>query len=165
MQQKVLIWALLTLVILALVIIISYPYHLQDRPMFYEFDDPIAESRVVAGDEYWDVLFKVTDYEEMDPTLWSEFEVVVTSSSGKELFRTTTVNEDAPSKYDNGTDGTVDVEAWYIDTGSDSFMEKGDYLVFTGLTEEFQGATLRIYHVTQQFGNRVADDKFPSSFE
>ncbi len=167
MKNKVLIWALLTLVILAIVIIINFPYHLIDKPMFYEFDKPDDEKRIIDGDDYWDVTFEVTDYEKLDPTVWSEMEIVVTSKSGNELFRTRTLKENDPSQYDDETNGTVDVEVWYIngDTPLGGGMDTGDILVFTGLTKEFQGATLRIYHVTQQNGDRIADEKFPSKFE
>ena len=165
--EKVLIWAAVTLLILAFVYIVSYPYYLRDRPMFYEFGGPDVEERVIGGDDHWDVTFEVIDYEEMDPTVWSEMEIVVTSESGNELLRTRTVKENDPSQYDNGTNGTVDVEVWYVngDTRLTGGMDTGDLLVFTGLTKEFQGATIRIFHTTQQFGDRIAEERFPPRFE
>ena len=161
--EKILIWIGLTSLILAFIYIVTYPYYLNEDPMYYVFGIPDIDNRMINGDDYWDVSFEIIDHEERDRAEWTDIEIIVYNQSGRELLRTRVIKENNPVMYDNGTNGTVNVEVWHVDISQKRFLNTGDTLIFTGLTDEYQGAYFWIQYIPRN--NPIARGEFPISFD
>jgi len=106
---------------------------------------PIASARQVNDATYCDISFTVNRIAPATAVVsWSEVLVDVESASGSTLLAATPPFVDMPLAYDDGTDGTVDVQVWFMDADDDGEISSGDYVKLTGLTAAYEGGQLEL---------------------
>ncbi len=107
---------------------------------------PQVHQRDINGTPYWDATFTVNKITPKDMTVdWSDVRIVIKSATGSVLVTLTEPIADNPAMYDDDADGSVDVQIWYDEIGAtaDGEMEQGEKVKLTGLTYDFQGATVQ----------------------
>ncbi len=120
------------------------PWHEEKLTVLTE--NPHMQARDINGTFYWDatvVIDRVTPRDEQ--VLWGEVWVSIKSENGSLLDAAMQPSIDNPGGYDDDTDGSVDVEAWFIETRTgDVKMSGGDGIKLTGLTPDYEGATVQL---------------------
>ena len=114
---------------------------------------PTVEQRSIDGQVRWDTILNINwmSPEDARPS-WADVRVIVKSSDGMVLESQRAPEEDL-GFYDDGADGTIDVELWFIERGSrDSVIAVGDAIRITGMTEEYQEATVEIVYAGERIG-------------
>ena len=107
---------------------------------------PDVTERMIADQTYWDAEIEIN---KVTPNLalitFSEVKVIVKSSDGSVLISSTEPLYDDPSDYDDGLDGTVDVQVWYKATIPGSIVVAGDSFKLTGMADtDYEGALVQI---------------------
>lgn len=162
-NTKVLIFLVCATVLIAIVLIMIY--NPMAGRMLYKFGEISAHEREIDGDIYWDVGFKIIDDTSPDIASYHEVLVVIENENGKEMFRQKPLKRDDPTQYDDASDGTVDIEVWLSPSPDDNInMNIGDWIIVTGLTKQYQGATIYFYNVDDEFGESIGRIDFPSEF-
>jgi hypothetical protein len=155
--------AMLTIVIMAVLILLAwylFPPGIFGPDVYYttvKFADPQLESRIVGDDEHWDVVAPI---KKLTPkgreVLWSEVKVIIYGINGSYYHEELGPEADDPSEYDDGADGTVDIEVWYVNgVGDPLHLEAGDGIKITGLTSEFIGASVNLQVKGRSIGNFI----------
>ena len=122
---------------------------------------PEPIQRQIGGTSHWDVTSRVNMVSPSGTKLlWSEVRIIVKSSMGALLIPATLPSPDAPASYDDASDGTVDVEAWFIDVDGDGNLEAGDTLKLTGIGASYEGAVVEMVKA----GARIASLTLPTDF-
>jgi hypothetical protein len=133
--------------------------------MLYKFSNISAHQREIDGEIIWDVRFEIIDDTYPDIASYHEVLVVIEDGSGKELLRQKPLRLNDPSQYDDINNGTVDVEVWLAPSPKDEiYMNKGDWIIVTGLTKEYQGATIHFFNHDDDIGEYTGKIDFPSEF-
>jgi hypothetical protein len=123
---------------------------------------PMVDSRTIGEETYWDVTLninKITPRDENVP--WEDVRVIVKSAAGSVLLTATRPSWDDPAEYDDGSDGSVDVEVWYVCVDSGPNMRPGDALKVTGMTLEYEGAYIEISRGGERIGAMTLPTNFP----
>jgi hypothetical protein len=121
---------------------------------------PDVTQRTITDQVYWDaelVINKITP--DLVLVSYTDVRVIVKSADGSVLITATEPLPDDSSDYDDGSDGTVDVQVWY-----DSFttiMVEGDSFKLTGMTDAYEGATVQIMHNDRLIGSTILPTDFP----
>jgi hypothetical protein len=63
--------------------------------------------------------------------------------------------------YDNGTDGWVETQVWYVETTVDGFIDEGEALKITGMHDRFEGGRISIRYTGEQVGSMTLPTNFP----
>ena len=115
---------------------------------------PTVEQRSIDGQVRWDTILNINWMSPNDARpSWIDVRVVIRSSDGIILESQRAPQEDL-GLYDDAVDGAIDVEFWFIDRGSrDSFVAVGDAIRITGMTEEYQEATVEIVYAGERIGS------------
>ena len=122
---------------------------------------PSVDGREVGGVPHWDASTRVADVTPSGAEVpWTELRVMVVSSTGDLLLGAVAALPDNPPAYDDASDGTVDVEVWYVDVYDDGHIDMGDDIKLTGLTAGCEGATVRF----TRDGEIIAAIVLPSTF-
>ena len=124
---------------------------------------PSVVQRTISDEAYWDASLNINKLTPKDETVpWSDIRVVVKSALGSVLNAMTRPNADDPFEYDDGSDGSVDVQFWYDTTipGND-FVMAGDTILITGMTDDYEGATIEIFYLGEQIGDTTLQTNFP----
>ncbi len=124
---------------------------------------PVVTQRTIADQTYWDAEIEIN---KVTPNLalitFSEVRVIVKSSDGSVLIPSTEPLFDEPSDYDDGLDGTVDVQVWYKATVPGSIVIAGDSFLLTGMTDtDYQGALVQITRDGKIIGSTTLPTDFP----
>jgi hypothetical protein len=122
---------------------------------------PDVNSRDVGGSVHWDATLNINKVTPKDERIrWNQLRVVVKGADGSVLNPHSSMDQDW-GIYDDGSDGSVDVEFWFVETTTgDTFLSAGDAVRLTGLTEAYEGAHVEL-HVA---GERVASITLPTDF-
>ena len=161
-------------VIIVIVVIISLLYldwlyvsgrlfSSEEEIVVIELLDPSMEQQSIGDETYWDVTCQVNRITPSDSKVsWESVRVGVFKGPYRDVLIVMTPFEpDDPSVYDDGTDGVVDVQLWYLDMDGDGFIDRSDRFKITGLTENFEGATIEIDVV----GDNIGSFLLPTNFE
>jgi hypothetical protein len=136
------------------------PWHTEKLTVLTE--SPHIQTRDINGTFYWDatvVIDKVTPQDEQ--VIWGELWVIIKSFNGSLLDASMKPTIDNPGGYDDDIDGSVDIEAWFIETQTgDVKMSGGDGVKLTGLTRAYEGATVDLI-VHQE---KIASFSLPTAF-
>jgi hypothetical protein len=118
------------------------------------FDDPVVDPFIIPSTVTWTYDLKVKAYGTSSDILhWHTLAVGLQDPSGNVILGPMAIKVDpGPEGYDNGSDGTVGVEAWSIDTeitvmdgGRTTTMDVGDAIRLSGLTRAHEGALVVLY--------------------
>ncbi len=122
---------------------------------------PSPSARQIDGTTYWDMGFTVNRIAPSTAEVtWSEVMVTVKSSIGAVLLAQTPPFVDNPLAYDDAADGTVGVQAWFVDADDDGVISSGDSIKLTGLTAAYEGGQFEL-----RLGLRlIAASAIPSNF-
>jgi hypothetical protein len=129
------------------------------EPRSIDMDTPTVTQRTIGDGTFWDSTASVTVIDPPDAeVIWESVRVVVKDANTSVLMGKTSPEPNNPPMYDNGSDGKVDVQVWYIDIDGDGHMETGDRLKFT---ERYEGAKVEIYYGQRQIGTFTLPEEFP----
>ncbi len=119
--------------------------------------------RPISDESHWDAVISINKVSPRgERVLWDDTRLVIEASDGRVLHERVALALDEPATYDNGSDGTVSVQFWYVETISgDVDMDGGDGIKITGLTEEYEGATVRLTRHGETIGSVVLPMDFP----
>lgn len=124
---------------------------------------PTVTQRQIADEAYWDAdytIFRMTPRGEL--VEWSDVRIVIKANDGHLLDAETGPLPDDPDAYDDGADGSVNVQFWYETTIIDNhLMMEGDTLRITGMTYEYEGAYVEVFYRGHQIGDSVLPTDFP----
>jgi len=158
-------------IILVIWLQVATPDDEYDGVMHVEVTKTGINDRALGDEDYWDITYTVTDDTYQDYALYSEVDIVITCTDGSILFNNLSFQPNDPMRYDNASDGKVEVQAWYIEEGwlidgtTLRKMNKGDSIVFTGLTRRFQDASVSLYQGYPDSGSpSIVEFHFPKSF-
>lgn len=122
---------------------------------------PDVQDRQVVNETFWDATTTIGRTSgEYDDIPWSIARCVLTSSEGTIILWPTIPLPDNPSMYDDGSDGSVDIQAWYVDADGDGQIGPGDQLRLTGLTLASEGAVIEVRRTDW----RVTSVELPATF-
>lgn len=115
-----------------------------DQPPNYHttinFAIPEMTNRTIIDEVRWDAsmeVLKVTPRDELHP--WTHIHITIKGSDGNILNRDLAINPYDASRLDDGLDGTVEVQAWYIDESENpNKLEPMDQVILTGLTKDYE---------------------------
>jgi hypothetical protein len=91
---------------------------------------------------------------------YTDIRVIVKASDGSVLIPATKPLANNPSNYDDGSDGSVDVQVWYVSITFGSIMFAGDSFILTGMTDAYEGAMVQIMHKDRQIGSTTLPTDF-----
>ena len=119
-----------------------YPYN----STRYFVATPEITNRTIDDEVRWDATVEITNVLPPDEYHhWSRIHLQVTNRDGIVLNMRLDLNEYDESKLDDNEDGTIMVQAWYIDK---SYPPKGvsrnDKIVITGMSRAYERAYVRI---------------------
>jgi hypothetical protein len=121
---------------------------------------PVVTTRPIMDVTYWDAdlnINKVTP--DLALVSYEDIRIIVKASDGSVLIPATEPLPDDSSDYDDGSDGTVDVEVWY--ESYTIIMVAGDSFILTGMTDAYEGATVQIMHKDRLIGSTTLPTNFP----
>lgn len=117
------------------------------------FASPVITNRTVDDGIRWDAtmrVIKVAPKDELHP--WSRVHVTVVGLEGDVLKRDLKFRPYDESNVDDGSDGTVDVQLWYIDDQEHpGRLSYDDQIIITGMTREYDGCIVRL-NVEDNYG-------------
>jgi hypothetical protein len=124
---------------------------------------PEVFHRSIAGDSYWDVTIAVNRVTPRDSDVpWTDLRIVVKATDGHVLNLETRPQINDPSRYDDGSDGSVDVEFWYVEiTQGDTDLSTADTIRMTGLSSDYEGALVQLNLSDELIGSIVLPTNFP----
>jgi hypothetical protein len=125
---------------------------------------PQVSQRDIEGTVYWDATLNVNKIHPKDSTVdWEDVRIVIKSATGSVLLLLTEPIADNPSMYDDDADGSVDVQVWYNESGgvADGKMGAGENVKLTGLTDEYEGATIEWTRNRIQIASITLPTNFP----
>ena len=135
-----------------------------DHPEYLtaNIETPDVQSREVGEELRWDVTLTIvwiTPPGEIVP--FEQVRVVIKSSEGVLLNEATPVERDV-GVYDDGSDGTIDVEFWYVDNDAgNTHLSAGDTIRITGMTTAYEGAQVELVEHGERFGSILLPTDFP----
>ncbi len=111
----------------------------------FNMASPDVTERMIADQTYFDAELEINKViPDLAIVTYTELRVIVKASDGSVLIQSTKPTLDDPSDYDDGLDGTVDVQVWYDSLTSGIITVAGDSFKLTGMTDDYEGATVQI---------------------
>lgn len=123
---------------------------------------PSVTHRLISDQHHWDTVLNINKATPRDEdVIWAEISIVVHHNDGSILLPSTQVSPDIGGVYDDGSDGSVDVEVWFVEiTTGDNRLSAGDAIKITGMTADFEGGFIQILR-----SGRISGDSFlPTDF-
>ncbi len=125
----------------------------------------VIQNRTLEDEVHWDATFHVNKVTPRDSIVrWAEVRVSLLSESGDVLVERMELEPDAPLNYDDGTDGLVDIEAWYVDLPTDGRMNSEDRFIITGLDRDHQGCSVILLRRVDSQWEQIASGTLPLEF-
>ncbi|NOQ54352.1 MAG: hypothetical protein GQ558_07095 [Thermoplasmata archaeon] len=124
---------------------------------------PSVNQRMISDQHYWDTVLNINKVTPRDEdVVWADISVAIKSSTGNILLPSTQLSYDIMDFYDDGSDGSVDVEVWFIDiTTGDNRLSAGDAIKITGMTADFEGGFIQILRSGRIIGDSLLPTDFP----
>lgn len=125
----------------------------EEEPVLVNLSPPVVRSRGTV----WDASIEVERIVPHHTSLhWVSIGIVVSSVNGSALNITTTPQDDVGSTYHDY------VEFWYVDIEpGDGKIDAGDSIKITGLSREYEGATVRLVCANEIMGTVTLPADFP----
>ena len=121
--------------------------------------NPQVETRTVGEEVYYDATMNINKITPRGENVaWEDVRVIVISSDGSVLLTATQPSWHDPAEYDDGSDGSVDVQVWYVCSDAGPNMREGDALKLTGMTLDYEGALIEV----TLWGERIASVVLPT---
>lgn len=143
--------AVLGILILALVYLLATSEPLE--PSYHttaQFSSPEISNRTVGTDVRWDAsldVVKVIPTDELHP--WSN--ILIRLSRDGEKGPYLELRPFKETKLDDGSDGVIDIQAWYVDDEKrPGVLSRGDQIIITGMTEDYEGCMVEL-HIQDNF--------------
>ncbi len=132
-----------------------------DQQLVVNLASPSVTRRSISDQHYWETVLNINKVTPRDEVVrWADVSVVIHSHDGGILLPSTQVFPDT-GVYDNGFDGSVDVEGWFVEiTTGDDRLSAGDAIKITGMTAEFEAGLIQVL----RSGRIVADIMLPTDF-
>ncbi len=133
-----------------------------EQRLTVQLSSPSVTQRTISDQAYWDTVLNINMVTPRnEDVLWAEVFVVLHSHDGGILLPSTLVSPDI-GVYDDGSDGAVDVEVWFIEiTTGDNRLSAGDAIKITGMTVEFEGGFVQILRSGRVIGDTLLPTNFP----
>ena len=123
---------------------------------------PLVVRRDAGNETVWDVSITINRVtSDLGALSWAFVRITLMESSGTVLVADGTPLPDDPGAYDNGSDGDVDVELWYVDAASDGLIEEADGIKITGMDRDYAGGRVVIGYTGDRIGMSVLPTLFP----
>ena len=124
---------------------------------------PSVTHRLISDQHHWDTVLNINKVTPRDEdVLWTDISVAIKSSDGGILLPNTPISPDIGGVYDDGFDGSVDVEVWFIEiTTGDNRLSTGDAIKITGMTADFEGGFIQILRSGRIIGDSFLPTDFP----
>lgn len=115
-----------------------------------QFSSPEITSRTIGSDLRWDAsldVVKVTFKDDLHP--WPNVLIRLDRSGEKGSYlELLPFNE---TQLDDGSDGSIDVQAWYVDDNErPGILSTGDQIIITGMTIDYEGCVVEL-HIQDNF--------------
>jgi len=166
---KVIVIAIVLLVVVVVIgavvffmFIASVEDNLDDGSKTVRFSSPNVQPRQINGTTYWDATIPVSSVDPSDAAIeFTDLRAILRDQDGA-LLSSVRLVYDMPSLYDDGSDGTVSVEAWFLDENSDLQISAGDSVKLTGMTSDYERATLELqWNTSDIIGTVTLPTNFP----
>jgi hypothetical protein len=120
-----------------------------------ELRNPVAKAKTVNGEDYWDVSVEISRITPKDERIyWHDLRVTVRSANDRMLLANALVQKDSPAEYDDGSDGWVDAQVWYVCTPPHNpYIPAGSSLQLTGLSKDFEGGEVKVSRSGEEIGS------------
>ncbi len=123
---------------------------------------PDVQMRPIDGIDHWDALLNINKITPRDENVrWSTVAIVVISATGSTLDGPIAMRQDWGGPYDDYSDGWVTVEFWFVETTGDVRMSASDGIRMTGLSRDYEGATIRLLRAGDTIGVIMLPLNFP----
>ena len=124
--------------------------------------NPVVRNRTIADEKHWDAVISIDKISpKNEQVLWDETRLVVKSSNGTTLHAKAAMDLDDPLAYDDGSDGKVSAQFWYVETATgDVYLDAGNSIRLTGLSEEYEGAHVSLVCRGETIGYVVLPSDF-----
>ncbi len=134
----------------------------EEQRLTVQLSSPSVTQRTISDQASWDTVLNINMVTPRDEdVLWAEVFVVLHSHDGGILLPSTLVSPDI-GVNDDGSDGAVDVEVWFIEiTTGDNRLSAGDAIKITGMTAEFEGGFVQILRSGRIIGDSLLPTDFP----
>ena len=130
-------------------------------PARIELMNPTVEQRSIDGQIRWDTIIHISRLVPDDARfLWTEILIVIRSSDGDVLNIQTRPQEDI-GRYDDATDGTIDVEFWFIKVFWVDHLRAGDVIKITGMNSTYEGAIIEVVYQRYRIDHITLPTNFP----
>ncbi len=135
----------------------------EEQRLTVQLSSPSVTQRTISDQHFWDTVLNINMVTPRDEdVLWADISVAIKSSTGNILLPSTQLSYDIWEFYDDGSDGSVDVEVWFIDiTTGDNRLSAGDAIKITGMTAEFEGGFVQILRSGRIIGDSLLPTDFP----
>ena len=110
----------------------------------YNFAKPLITNRTVDDGVVWDATMKVNKVTPRDELhAFSRIQITIEDTNRNVLDRNVKLRPYDETALDDGSDGTVDVQAWYIDdVEHPKKLSPGDQIIITGMTKDYEGCLI-----------------------
>jgi hypothetical protein len=125
------------------------------------FQSPSVTQRTIGEEVHYDATLNVNKITPKDERVrYTELRVIMKSASGSVLMTATQPRPHDPTRYDDGSLGLVGVQVWYVSVSGGTDLSAGDALVFSGMTTDYEGATIELTRA----GERIGSITLPTDF-
>jgi hypothetical protein len=158
----------LTIIVLSIIIAVAaigaiifvYSSYLEPEPDSpwgtVNLASPLVTTRAISNESRWDAVIIITDISPGEGKLdWIDTLIQIKYADGSVALDPTTPPLDGEQLYDDGSDGTITVEVWHIDTPPMNRANTGDSIKLTGLDEGYQGATVLVFRGDERIGSTI----------
>jgi hypothetical protein len=135
----------------------------EEQRLTVQLASPSVTQRMISDQPYWDTVLNINKVTPRDEdVLWVETTIAIKSNTGSILLPNMQLSHDNWGVYDDGSDGAVDVEVWFIETTTgDNRLSAGDAIKITGMTTEFEGGLIQILRSGRMIGDILLPTDFP----
>lgn len=129
-----------------LLLVMGYPQPPTTYHTTVQLAIPEMTDRTVDDEVRWDTMItvnKVTPKDDLHS--WSRVKITIEDVDGKAINHGLALQSYNESDVDDGSDGTIDVQAWYVDdTEHPGRLSAGDDIVITGMSRLYEGCVIKV---------------------
>jgi hypothetical protein len=123
---------------------------------------PQMDHREDVDPNVWDATLNINKVTPKDEwTRWEDIRVVVKSMEGMVLVEHSRLEVNDPSGYYPHGSWDSQIRFWFVEAGDNHRIDALDAIVISGLTPEFEGATIEFTTA----GERIGSITLPTMFE
>lgn len=150
--------------IVLLLLVVIYPQPPPTYRTHVSLATPEMTDRTVDDEVRWDVMIKVNKVAPKDDLhSWSRVKITIEDVDGKAINPGLELRSYNESDVDDGSDGTIEVQAWYVDDAEHpGRLSAGDEIVITGMSRLYEGYVVKV-EIKDNHGDNSAT--LPNEFE